>query len=122
MSQRRVFKILVEEPKADLGEVIYSDSEQVIDGRVFQNPQQVRAAVGFLVDTNNREWLVEKNGCLSPWHAKAQWFDQAFLAKAALKKLVSRKPDAVHYRVQTSRSVSLGQAGENPAVATSPGH
>jgi len=57
--------------------------EQVIYGRGFQNPQEVSAAVGFLADTYNREWLVEKNGFLSPWQAKAQWLDQASLARAA---------------------------------------
>ena len=57
--------------------------EQGIYGRVFQNLQEVRAAVGLFVDTYNREWLVEKNGFLSPWQAKAQWLDQASFARAA---------------------------------------
>ncbi|MBU4234259.1 MAG: integrase core domain-containing protein [Proteobacteria bacterium] len=57
--------------------------EQVIYGRVFQNLQEVREAVRHFVDTYNREWLVEKNGFLSPWQAKAQWLYQDSTARAA---------------------------------------
>jgi putative transposase len=57
--------------------------EQIIYGRVFQNLQEVREAVRGFVDTYNRQWLVEKNGFLSPWQARTQWLAQASLAKAA---------------------------------------
>jgi transposase InsO family protein len=57
--------------------------EQVIYGRVFQNLQEVREAVGRFIDSYNREWLVEKNGFLSPWQARAQWLAQASLSRAA---------------------------------------
>jgi len=57
--------------------------EQVIYGRVFQNLQEVREAVRRFIDTYNREWLVEKNGFLSPWQARAQWLAQASLSRAA---------------------------------------
>ena len=57
--------------------------EQVIYGRVFYNLQEVREAVGRFVDTYNREWLVEKNGFLSPRQARAAWLAQASLPKAA---------------------------------------
>jgi len=56
--------------------------EQVIYGRVFQ-VQEVREAVRRFIDTYNREWLVEKNGFLSPWQARAQWLAQASLSRAA---------------------------------------
>lgn len=57
--------------------------EQVIYGRVFQNLQEVRQAVRRFIDTYNREWLVKKNGFLSPWQARAHWLAQASLARAA---------------------------------------
>ena len=57
--------------------------EQVIYGRVFQNLHEVREAVPRFVDTYNREWLVEKNGFLSPWQARTQWLAQASIARAA---------------------------------------
>ena len=57
--------------------------EQVIYGRVFQNLEEVRTSVRRFVDTYNREWLVEKNGFLSPWQARAQWLAQKQLAMAA---------------------------------------
>jgi putative transposase len=57
--------------------------EQVIHGRVFRNLQEVREAVRRFVDTYNREWLVEKNGFLSPRQTRAQWLAQASLARAA---------------------------------------
>jgi putative transposase len=57
--------------------------EQVIYGRVFQNLQEVRAAVRRLVDTYNREWLAKKNGFLSPWQARAQGLGHQSIAQAA---------------------------------------
>ncbi len=57
--------------------------EQVIYGRVFQNLQEVREAVRRFVDTYNREWLVEKNGFLSPWQTRVQWLAQQSIARAA---------------------------------------
>ena len=57
--------------------------EQVIYGRVFQNLQEVREAVRRFVDTYNREWLVEKNGFLSPWQTRVQWLAQQSMARAA---------------------------------------
>jgi transposase InsO family protein len=50
---------------------------------VFQNLEEVRTALRHFVYTYNREWLVEKNGFLSPWQARAQWLAQASLARAA---------------------------------------
>jgi hypothetical protein len=50
---------------------------------VFQNLEEVRAAVRSFVDTYNREWLVEKNGLLSPWQTKAQWLCQDSIARTA---------------------------------------
>ena len=57
--------------------------EQVIYGRVFQNLQEVSEAVRGFVDTYNREWLVEKNGFLSPWQARTLWLKQNSIARAA---------------------------------------
>jgi transposase InsO family protein len=57
--------------------------EQVIYGRVFRNLEEVREAVRRFVDQYNHEWLVEKNGFLSPWQARDQWLAQASLARAA---------------------------------------
>ncbi len=57
--------------------------DQVIHGRVFRNLQEVREVVRRFVDTYNREWLLEKNGFLSPWQARAQWLAQTSLPRAA---------------------------------------
>jgi putative transposase len=57
--------------------------EQVIHGRVFQNLEEVRTAVRQFVNTDNREWPVEKNGFLSPWQIKDQWLAQNSTAQAA---------------------------------------
>jgi hypothetical protein len=61
--------------------------EQVIYGRGFRNLEEVREAVRRFMDTDNREWLMEKNGFKSPWQARAQWLAQASLARAAKKNL-----------------------------------
>ena len=44
--------------------------EQVIHGRVFQNVEEVRKAVGAFVVRYNAEWLVEKLGFVSPSKAR----------------------------------------------------
>lgn len=47
--------------------------EQAIYGRVFYGVEDLRAAVGAFVELYNREWLVEKNGFLSPVEARARY-------------------------------------------------
>ena len=47
--------------------------EQAIHGRVFYGVEDLRAAVGAFVALYNREWLVEKNGFLSPIEARARY-------------------------------------------------
>ena len=49
----------------------------------FRISRRCGTAVRRFVDTYNREWLVEKNGFLSPWQARAQWLAQASLSRAA---------------------------------------
>jgi hypothetical protein len=68
--------------------------EQVISGRVFQNLRGVREAVRRFVDVYNCEWLVEKNGFKSPWQARPSGSPKPHSLER-LKKLGSRKPDAV---------------------------
>ncbi len=47
--------------------------EQVIHGRVYRNLDELRDAVRQFVDRYNAQWLVEKNGFLSPNQAREQW-------------------------------------------------
>jgi transposase InsO family protein len=49
--------------------------EQIIHGRVFQTIDEVREAVRDFVARYNAEWLVEKNGYLSPLDARATRLD-----------------------------------------------
>ena len=53
---------------------------------MFQNLEEVRTAVRCWVDTYNRGWLVEKNGFLNPWQARAQWFSPKPQSPGRLKK------------------------------------
>lgn len=48
--------------------------EQAIYGRIFRGVEDLRAAVKKFVELYNREWLVEKNGFLSPSEARAAYF------------------------------------------------
>ena len=52
--------------------------EQAIDGRVFQTIDEVRDAVRDFAARYNAEWLVEKNGYLSPLDARAARLDTTF--------------------------------------------
>ncbi len=44
--------------------------EQVVHGRVFQNVEELRAAMATFVELYNNEWLVEKVGFVSPRRAR----------------------------------------------------
>jgi transposase InsO family protein len=52
--------------------------EQAIDGRVFQTIDDVRDAVRAFAARYNAEWLIEKNGYLSPLDARAARLDTTF--------------------------------------------
>ena len=52
--------------------------EQVVHGRIFQTIDEVRDAVRAFAARYNAEWLIEKNGYLSPLDARAAWLDQTF--------------------------------------------
>ena len=52
--------------------------EQAIHGRVFQTIDEVRDAVRAFAARYNAEWLIEKNGYLSPLDARAAWLDTIF--------------------------------------------
>ncbi len=46
-----------------------------IHGHVFQTIDEVRDAVRAFAARYNTEWLIEKNGYLSPLDARAVWLD-----------------------------------------------
>ena len=52
--------------------------EQAIHGRVFHTIDEVRNAVRAFAARYNAEWLIEKNGYLSPLDARAAWIDTTF--------------------------------------------
>ena len=52
--------------------------EQIVHGRVFQTIDEVRDAVREFVTRYNAEWLIEKNGYLSPLDARAAQVDTNF--------------------------------------------
>ena len=43
--------------------------EQIIHGRIYRNIAELRNAVRGFVEQYNAQWIVEKNGYLSPAHA-----------------------------------------------------
>ena len=47
--------------------------EQVVHGRIFQNIEEVRTAVRDFIARYNAEWLIEKNGYLSPYAMRQNW-------------------------------------------------
>lgn len=50
--------------------------EQVVHGRIFQTIDDFRDAVRDFVARYNAEWLIEKNGHLSPHAMRQQWRNQ----------------------------------------------
>ena len=56
--------------------------EQAIYGRVFDTIEEVRQAVANFVELYNNEWLIEKNGYLSPRHAREAYHKREMEAAA----------------------------------------
>jgi putative transposase len=51
--------------------------EQVVYGRAFNTIEELRQAVGEFVELYNRQWLIEKNGYLSPHEAREAYYAEA---------------------------------------------
>lgn len=56
--------------------------EQAIYGRVFDTIEEVRQAVAGFVELYNNEWLIEKNGYLSPRQAREAYYEMQLGAAA----------------------------------------
>lgn len=52
--------------------------EQIVHGRIFQTIDDVREAVRSFAHRYNAEWLIEKNGYLSPLDARTAWLEPTF--------------------------------------------
>lgn len=50
--------------------------EQIIHGRTYRNPAELREAVRAFVERYNRCWLIEKNGYLSPAQVRLAWHQE----------------------------------------------
>ncbi|PKQ27489.1 MAG: hypothetical protein CVT63_07700 [Candidatus Anoxymicrobium japonicum] len=48
--------------------------EQAVYGRVFDTIEEVRQAVADFVELYNEQWLLEKNGYLSPRQAREAYY------------------------------------------------
>ena len=57
--------------------------EQVVHGRVYRNIDELRGAVRQFVKLYNDQWLVEKNGFLSPSQARKKWYAALTVRDAA---------------------------------------
>ena len=71
--------------------------EQIIHGRIYRNIAELRDAVRDFVELYNAQWIVEKNGYLSPAQAR-QGVARRDLNQARPRetKLVSKEPGALH--------------------------
>ena len=80
--------------------------EQIVHGRVFETFENFCEAVRAFVARYNAEWLVEKNGHLSP-HALRRHRQLATMPMAAQPNRVSKEPGAVR-EVQAATGRLLG--------------
>ena len=63
----------IEQPQTWCGRTHHSDPRgSGYLGQGVPETSEVRAAVGFFVNTYTREWLMGKNGFHSPWHLMAK--------------------------------------------------
>jgi len=70
--------------------------EQVVYGRVFETIEDLRQAVGRFVELYNSQWILEKNGYLSPLAMREACFAEAAALDIINARSVSRKSGAVH--------------------------
>ncbi len=57
--------------------------EQIIHGRIYRNIEELRDAAREFVERYNAQWLIEKNGYLSPAQARHAWYEAVSLRAAA---------------------------------------
>ena len=57
--------------------------EQIIHGRIYRNIAELRDAVRDFVELYNVQWIVEKNGYLSPAQARQAWHAAISIRPAA---------------------------------------
>ena len=57
--------------------------EQIIHGRIYRNIAELRDAVRDFVELYNAQWIVEKNGYLSPAQARQAWHAAISIRPAA---------------------------------------
>ena len=57
--------------------------EQIIHGRIYRNIAELRDAVRDFVELYNAQWIVEKNGYLSPAQARQAWHAAISITPAA---------------------------------------
>ena len=57
--------------------------EQIVYGRIYRTVAELREAVETFVDLYNEQWLLEKNGFMSPSATRALWYAQHGMEVAA---------------------------------------
>ncbi len=57
--------------------------QRIIHGRIYRNITELRDAVRGFVERYNAQWIVEKNGYLSPAQARQAWHAAISLRPAA---------------------------------------
>ncbi len=61
----------------------FNVKEQIIHGRIYRNIAELRDAVRDFVELYNAQWIVEKNGYLSPAQARQAWHAAISIRPAA---------------------------------------
>ena len=64
--------------------------EQIIHGRIYRNIAELRDAVRDFVELYNAQWIVEKNGYLSPAQARQAW--HAAISSGPPRETNSKEP------------------------------
>ena len=80
-----IFRDQLTEPQANgvAGRFNRTLKEQIIHGRIYRNIAELRDAVRDFVELYNAQWIVEKNGYLSPAQARQAWHAAISIRPAA---------------------------------------
>jgi len=61
--------------------------EQIVYGRIYRTVAELREAVETFVDLYNEQWLLEKNGFMSPSATRAAWYGSAWHGGRRVRQL-----------------------------------
>ena len=85
--------------------------EQIIHGRIYRNIAELRDAVRDFVELYNAQWIVEKNGYLSPAQARQAWHAAISIRPAPRETNLCPRNRVRYTKIYMEGLLALGRPG-----------